>query len=395
MSQDYSAVINPYNYERRAQAFRNKALASAALCDDQFKDSIKVGDQVDFGMASGVGVQTYVPHTNISRTGTVLKNDSLTITFDEVSDFYTDIKELKQAPFDVEATQSAQMGFVLAQKVDQQTFSTAVANAGATLASSATTVDESNIENVVTAAKARLGYNRVRKGAKLCAFVPFNWTAYLGRLQTAKGFGEADSALKNGFAGRSHGFEVMESDNLPYTQSFTMTTNPSDGNTVTFYGQTFTYKTTPANPGDVKIGASAAATHANLIAAVANSGTGDGTDYVALEQESQLELKNAQVVMGTISSNVATLSGYGHPFAVDTLTEGTDGFVTDAVGTVIFAAEKSVARAMQIMPELEIRKEPRSYDINMMMRQVYGLTVFDRYTRDIVTLDFNATNSIL
>lgn len=61
--------------------------------------------------------------------------------------------------------------------------------------------------------------------------------------------------------------------------TLTLAANPTDGDTLTLGAKTYRFKNTTAQANDVKIGANAAATITNLVAAVLANGTGDGTDY--------------------------------------------------------------------------------------------------------------------
>lgn len=389
MTQDISAIVNTYNYERKAQAFRNKALTAMPLADVRWRDYLKVSNAVDFGYTTSPGVQGYTVHTDITRSDSKAYNDTLTVQHDEISDFYIDKKEVVQSPIDLENTMAPQMGFVLAQRVDQKLLKEGSDNAYKTITGGS--VDASSVAGVFRDAKAKLRYQRVRPGADLLAYVSPDWANYIEANVASDGFNMADKTLANGYAGNYFGFKVHVTDNLYYTHNLTLDTNPTDGETITVYGVTFTFRATADEAGEVDIGASVAATQANLIAAINGTGTGDGTDYFEIELLDRRDLSNAQVSLGAFNgSDVAALTGYGFPDAETTMAGGNNAWATNATSHAIFGASKSVGLGMQIMPDLEVRKEDRNYDLNFMMRQVYGTKVFTRSKRDLVRVSYNA-----
>lgn len=388
MTQDISAIVNTYSYERKAQAFRNKALTAKDLGDFRWKEHLKVGNAVDFGYVTAPGKQDYVTSTDITRSDTKAYNDTLTVQYDEVSDFHIDKKELIQSPIDLENEMAPQMGFVLAQGVDQRILKDASDNAFKTIAGGS--VDASSISGVFGDAKAKLRYQRVRPGADLLAYVSPDWANYIEANVQADGFNTADLAIRNGYAGMYKGFKVHITDNLFYTHNLTLDTQPTDGETVLAYGATYTWRAAADEAGEIVIGANLAASQANLIAAINGTGTGDGTDYFEVELDDRRNLSESQVTLGAFAANVAALTGYGFPDASTTMAGGNNAFAANATSNAIFGASKSVGVGMQIMPELELRKEDRNFDINFMMRQVYGTKVFTRAKKDLVRVSYNA-----
>lgn len=87
------------------------------------------------------------------------------------------------------------------------------------------------------------------------------------------------------------------------SQKLKFGTNPADGNTITIDGKTYTFKTTPAAANDVKIGADAKTTLANLCAA-AGLVAGAGVSII----DDTLTLSNGKIVEINTGTSGATLT---------------------------------------------------------------------------------------
>ena len=135
-----------------------------------------------------------------------------------------------------------------------------------------------------------------------------------------------DTILQNGIIGPWNGWTIVENNNLPWSGTLTIATQPTDGDTVTIAGVTLTFKTSiGSTAGNVLIGASAATARTNLLAAVQGTGTA-GTDYVDLSDADDFILRNKRNVTGSISSNDINFSGYGDVVVSSDLTATADGW---------------------------------------------------------------------
>lgn len=91
----------------------------------------------------------------------------------------------------------------------------------------------------------------------------------------------AGSVWKNGYAGPLRTAQLYVSENLAADASIEFTTQPTAAQTLVFGAFTYTYVAAiGVAPGNILIGASAAATRANTVAAL-NVAAGGGTTYVA------------------------------------------------------------------------------------------------------------------
>ena len=99
------------------------------------------------------------------------------------------------------------------------------------------------------------------------------------------------------------------STNLTATASLALATNPTEADTVTINGVVFTFNATPSGAGSVDIGANAAASVDNLVAAI-NGGAGAGTTYIALSASDRAKLEGITATDNTTAIGLESKRGY-------------------------------------------------------------------------------------
>jgi hypothetical protein len=392
MSNDYS-VYNPENWMPMVQDFRNFSLIARKIGRFEFRDVLgRDGDRVNWPYDPDVYSQGYTPGTDLtvpSRTGV---QDYMDITTKRAVVFSDDPISLRQRKDKgLMAKLSKRAGNVLGRYVDQDVIGQGVTSAAnnVTPSAGAVTLSKSNMLDYVTKMLANIEEDYGADGEMWCVVDPLR-RAVLTQLFTEHGFSEADAALRNGFIGKAAGMNFYVSNDLPMSAGITLATNPTANDTVTIKGVTFTFVAAPASAGEVDIGASAAATQANLLAAINGSGTGDGTDYYELSGKDRAKLTNARVTCGAFSSNAATVTGYGRMNVSSDLTASTDGWTTDETGHILAGRKGAISCGLQKEPTLYEGKEPKRPETNYIIYQLHGKKVFYEDTFRLAKLQFNA-----
>ncbi len=142
---------------------------------------------------------------------------------------------------------------------------------------------------------------------------------------TTNGFQVSDETIRRGYRGQFVGSRLYTSSSLIATTALQLATNPTANDTVTINGVVFKFVATPTDAGDVDIGANAAASVANLVAAI-NGGAGAGTAYIAVTAA------NRELLTGIVATNNTTSVGLtmrGYRTVSSALTAAADDF--DAV----------------------------------------------------------------
>lgn len=173
-----------------------------------------------------------------------------------------------------------------------------------------------------------------------------------------------DVVLSNGVVTQPwHGWTIVENNNLPWSATFTIDTNPTDGDTVTIAGVTFTFKDTlGSDAGNVKIGNDAAASRANLKAAV-EGGSGAGTTYVDIDIADDHILRTKRYVRCS-SDEAMAFTGYGDVVVSADMTAATNKW-SNQRHNAYFGVVGSIDLVVQIDPnQIEhTRKEKGHADI--------------------------------
>jgi hypothetical protein len=186
-------------------------------------------------------------------------------------------------------------------------------------------------------------------------------------------FNVADETIKRGYKGNWLGMDVYVSNNLTFTATLDLATQPTDNDTVTIGGQVFTFKTTlGSTAGNVLIGASAAAAQANLISAV-NGSAGAGSTYVAISQEDRnSKLVGITAAQGTNQVLITSIHGYR---AVSSVMTNASNDWKDAILRCLVMEKGAIDFGLQKEVSIEEREEPSKLVSNYFVWTKFGLKV--------------------
>jgi hypothetical protein len=155
------------------------------------------------------------------------------------------------------------------------------------------------------------------------------------------------------------GWTVVQNNNLPWSATLNIGTNPSNGDTVTISGVTFTFVSSlsGASAGSVLIGANAAASRANLKAAV-EGGSGAGSTYVDLSIRDKFILRRKRYVKCTSDAAMA-FTGFGDISVSETLTASNDGW-TNQKQQAIFMVRGAIDLVLQFI-DLKVADKEKGF----------------------------------
>ena len=336
------------------------------------------------------GTRVHRPYVDKPRDAAYTKGTAISVLDYDTTDEYLDVDTTRVVPFYVDMIDEVQNKYafasenarramrILDNRIDQAVLGESYANAsddvynddvGGSGATTAIPITTSNIQQFFTAAGRKLSSLNIPTGDRVAIVSPRVMETirlYLGGKDTNL----ADEVGMNGLVGKRFGFRILESNNCPYTATWTPANNPSENDTVTIQGVVFTFNATPSGAGSVDIGGSTAVSIDNLVAAINDTGT-VGATYIQLTNANRYKLQSAGVV-ATDGTTAMTIVAYG------------DIVVSDLAGTewsaqiqhIVFAQDKACDLVVQSKPSLEERKVDNKLGSNFFAWMNYGKKLF-------------------
>lgn len=275
-------------------------------------------------------IRTYVPHTDLTFDKKYAEKQDLEVdTFPTAAEII-DITEKMQTPYDMVGHSSAAIRKGLMNRVEQEYLSKITDAASSLNGGNAFALAPANIGDVIQEADGILGgFDIPTDTAERALVVGPRTLALLRKVRSDKETALGDSTDSRGVVGPWRGWTVVSSNNLPWSATLTIATEPANGDTVTALGRVFEFRTTLASGTagtiGVLIGGSASTARTNLAAAFNGTGT-VGTDYSQLDNVTSFMLRNKRQIAVTISNNDMLFTGFGDILVSESLTAGADGW---------------------------------------------------------------------
>lgn len=381
------SALNPELWKPIIQDYLNNMLIAREVCNTKCEALLNSGDQVNFPFINDVRVQSYSQGTDLTADAITATQSSLIVDQSKVAMFVMDPVQEKQALANYGMQLAYQSAYVLKNNIDQHMLNTGVTAAAGTVVGGALTA--ATMYSKMTDVRAVLSRQNATDG-ELFAVLDPERIALVEQSFVANGFNLADTTLKNGFAGNLNGFRVYTSNNLKYSVPLTLAT-PTVGDTVLAYGVTWTWAANGAAalPGEVSVGANAAAGQANLVLAINGGATGAAT-YIDTSVDNRRVYQNAQVNATAFVANVSTITAFGKISGSLPVNVGANvGFGTET-SNMLFGRMGAISLAMQMMPNLYIREEPLQLAKNYITHTLWGDKVFTRDEKRLVKMSFDA-----
>ena len=195
---------------------------------------------------------------------------------------------------------------------------------------------------------------------------------------------EGDNVGKNGYCGKYFGYNLFVSNALTWTGTLKLATNPTNTDTITIMGVTFTFVSSiGSTAGNVLIGAAATDTRDNIVTLITTPGTTTATG-VALSStpdsngfSDQDRFTNVTTVnSGTTVTWVA--KGKGFCAVSSNLTAAADGWDTNLqIQHCLIGVEGAIDLVMAKEPSLDERKRDGYLGYDVVAWMAYGIKTFN------------------
>jgi len=254
-------------------------------------------------------------------------------------------------------------------------------------------LDTSNAVQMFTAAHTKLDMQDA-PFANRFAVVGAHTVGVLRQVKGSRESALGDTVLANGIIGPWQGWTVIQNNNLPYSASLELSVQPTDGDTVTIAGVTFTFKTSlGAVAGNVLIGADAAAARVNLTAAINNVTASVGTLFVQISSENRFVLTEKRKVVATnnISGTQIDIVGFGDIVVAETFTSGSNVW-HDQLQQSVFMVRGAIDLAVQMPASVEIQRKEKGFADYIKSLEMFKAKAFDDGARVLVRVVLSAAS---
>lgn len=332
--------------------------------------------------------------TSYSVADFTLTDDTITVNRRAVAAEHIDNIEQLQVRYDLAMARAERHAYVVADKIDQFMLELPVATSGvadiddgdfAGTPGNAKVVSNSNVDDIANEIRTQLMLAN-SNGRPFWVVSPYE-AADIASFTMNNGYTSADSAIRNGFTGENFGgLDIYVSNNLYHETTLGLATNPTADDTVTVAGVTFTFKATPANPGEVDIGASADATRIILANAINGSATGQNsaTGYFEVSAADREKLSRLQVTAtDNPTPNTMTVVANGTLTVSETLTDATDAWTTVKRHTIAGAYGSMFLALPRDGAEFEKKAVSAKHGREIVTSQIYNGTIWTNKKAEI------------
>ncbi len=399
MANDLTAS-RPELWSKRMQRAQHKVPVYQALANLEEREAVQFGDTVHRPYRNILGVNTLgsdgsytvqdITDTDETMTIDQRKESTFTVQDDDaLFNKYDNLSKLGSERADDQST-------VLQNYIDG-TFLKNMSDA-AVGSMTAVTLSTSNVMAQFFEAEQKLGEqsnSATLKGKRAWAVLSPAYINILSQALSNRLTTMGDKVTENGYFGSVNNFDIYRSMSLPTSHVLALATNPTNGDTVTYDGQVFTFVSSiGTTAGNVLIGASADATRANLAALINDPGT-TTANGVALSSTQPnyytpsplTRFKGYVSASNDNTANTLTITKIGgNRVAVsETLTDGTDTWTAASqLQYNLFGFGKPTDMVMKRSPNVEIKDVSGKLAKDIVAWTVYGMKTFAEGATHIV-----------
>lgn len=376
-------------YDNSYEEIFNKILVAKDIMNTRFEPSLIAGASVVRTAMdlSGVKVRTVVRGAASTIDSITDSTESLLVNIEkEVAVFISDGEAKQASNLNPGEYAGKQMALKIATDLDGRCFAEVV-NASysfdngdlTTGSSSGTPITLSNttVPQMVTRLGAKLRNKNNQEVMTNMALVVDSYAASdISQFIISKNIDIAGATFKNGYVGDVGSAQMYISENLTSTSVLGLATQPTDGDTVTIAGVTFTFKTTLGlTAGNVLIGASADTANTNL-AALINNPSVTTTEGVALSAANQAIIEKYTATADTTANTLTVVgTGTGRTLVSETLTAGGDTWSLNYLNCY-YGKKGAIDLVLQDKKEVDVRPTSDRRGNNIFSSYLAGIKTF-------------------
>jgi hypothetical protein len=380
------------HFDNTYQEVFQKTTVSKNVMNTRFESKLSYGESVErFAYdISGVRVRT-VSRGNASTIDAVTDStELLTINLEKEAVFHISDGEVKQAgPLNPGEVIGGKIARKVSIDLDARCFAE-VLNASydfdngdlTTLSSSGTAITLSNttVPQMSARMNAKLRYrNQIETDSNMIMVVDSYAASTIDQYLMSKEIDLAGFVFKNGYSGKVNNAALYITENLTGEAVLSLATNPTDGDTVTIGGVTYTFVDTIGTAaGNIHIESTVDLTRANLAAAI-NDPDATAAGYVALSSANQILVEDVMKLTATNDNAANTLTivgiGSGRLIVAETLTDATDAWTKNFIHAY-YGKQGAIDLVVQDLSPVDMRKTVDRRGTNVFSSYLAGIKTF-------------------
>lgn len=375
------------DYILRYQDILSKVMVGLKIASTRFESNLKFGDTVVRTVLdlSAVRVRSFTNLADQTIDPLTDSEETMVINVQVGAVFpIARLEKIQAGPLNPAMTAGKEVAIKVANYLDsvilkETTNAWAVFDTGnlTTAAANGTpiTLSSTTVPQMVAQSYAKLFSNNVSMVGLAWVLDPFS-VSQIAQFPIGKEISTENTTFKNGFTGNLFGAEVYTSNNLTGEATLLSAGVFSDADTVTIGGVVFTMKTVlGAIPGNVLIGANAAASITNLAALINTPGT-TTAQGVALSAPDQITITDVLGLTATATSaTVLTIVGRGSSRLTLSEAAANWSWSTNFVHA-FYGMKGGIDVAIQDQPTVEMRDEAKQLTTNIFNNVVAAVKTF-------------------
>ena len=395
--------LNPSFWAREAQRslfVDNKAMAIAKTTLRNLVAG--EGSTVYRTILSYPSSATYTPGSDITNQTITGSSESLSIATWLASKVTIDDTEKKQSIIDIGtlvakrmmANHNNDIEQAVLSEISNAKWSIDDGNVGGTSGNNIS-LNTSNITQLFTASDNKLDAVDAPKAGRT-AVVGGHFLSLLKLQQANRNTVFGDGVNTRGVVTNLFGWDILYSNNLPFSATLTMATLPTHGDTITIAGVVFTFQDTLNAAGSVHITSSASTQVTSFVAALNAPKTtvaeSTNAGYTKVSDEDAFLLADKRRITATDGTTTITIAGYGDIVVSETLSATADVW-SSQLQKSLFCVRDCIDQIVQIPPQIEVVRDPDQFADIVKSLLGYGKKTYADGAREMVYVKIAANTS--
>lgn len=397
--------VSPYIWAKEAERslfVDNKAMA---IANTTLKTLIAgAGNLVYKQIISYPASATYTPGSDITTQALSSSAESLTVSTWKASLMTIDDTEKVQSIVDLVSNVSKKMMAMHNNSIEQAVTYEAVnaawslddGNVGGTSGNNIN-VNTNTVPQIFIAADTKLDAVDAPKAGRT-AVVGGHFLGQLKLQQAGRNTPFSDGVNTRGIVANLFGWDILYSNNLYYTATLTLATNPTATDTITICGVTFTFAASLTVAGNLIICDTPTNNIINVVAALNAPQTAitatSTAGYQVVSAENVFLLRDKRRITASIVSAATTIGivGYGDIVVSETLSATADVWSAQTQNS-LFLVAGAIDLIVQIPPIIDVVRDPDQFSDIVKSMVGYGKKTFADGAREMVRVKVSAATS--